>query len=106
MQALWYDAYDSMAGHVLDGLIIEAHRRWPLRGVRVQHRLGLIRVGEISVVIVVASAHRDAAYAASRFLIEAVKHDVPIWKRTQYDDGTQMWSSSCGAVVEETHAVV
>ena len=91
VQALFYDAYPEMAEPLIHRLVNEANAQWSLQGVAVLHRLGLVEVGQISVVVVVAAQHRAQAYAASRFLIERIKHDVPIWKREQYDDGTSQW---------------
>ena len=91
VEALCYEAYEEMAEREIDGLVVAATVRWPGTAVRVQHRLGDIPVGQISVAIVAAAAHRPAAYAASRFLIEGIKRLVPIWKREQYDDGTSHW---------------
>ena len=91
VEALFYDAYPEMAEPLIQRLVHEANARWSLEGVAVQHRLGLVEVGRISVVVVVAAQHRAQAYAASQFLIERIKHDAPIWKREQYDDGTSQW---------------
>ena len=90
-RALFYEAYPEMAEPLIHRLVNEANARWSLEGVQVQHRLGLVEVGQISMVVVVAAQHRAQAYAASQFLIEWIKHDVPIWKREQYDDGTSQW---------------
>lgn len=91
VRALLYEAYPEMAEPFIHRLVTEAQARWSLEDVQVQHRLGLVEVGQISVVVVVAAQHRAQAYAASQFLIEQIKHDVPIWKREQYDDGTCQW---------------
>ena len=61
----------------------------------VQHRLGLLKLGEVSVVIAVASAHRHEAYEASRYVIEELKKRVPIWKREVYEDGSEAWLRGC-----------
>jgi molybdopterin synthase catalytic subunit len=89
-----------MAEPLIARLVAEANARWSLEGVQVQHRLGVIEVGEISVVVVVAAQHRAQAYAASQFLIERIKHDVPIWKREQYDDGTSQWVTGAPELLE------
>jgi molybdopterin synthase catalytic subunit len=91
VRALLYEAYPEMAEPLIHRLVNEAKTRWSLEGMQVQHRLGLVEVGQISVVVVVAAQHRAQAYAASQFLIERIKHDVPIWKREQYGDGTSQW---------------
>ena len=93
--ALWYDAYREMAEQMILTLIEDATTQWPLTSAQVQHRLGRVGAGEISVVVAVAAPHRDDAYAASRFLIERIKQDVPVWKREQYDDGASQWMDRC-----------
>ena len=94
VRALCYEAYPEMAEPLIQRLINEAKARWSLEGAQVQHRLGLVETGQISVAVVVAAQHRAQAYAASQFLIERIKLDVPIWKREQYDDGTSQWLTS------------
>ena len=89
--ALFYDAYAEMAERQVERLVAEARAHWSLEMAVVQHRLGLVEAGGISVIVVVAAQHRAEAYAASQFLIERIKHEVPIWKREQYDDGTSQW---------------
>lgn len=89
--ALFYEAYVEMAERCIDRLISDAQARWLLQAVKIEHRLGLVEVDQISVVVAVVAHHRAQAYAASQFLIERIKHDVPIWKREQYDDGTSRW---------------
>ena len=91
VRALSYDAYPEMAELLIQRLVNEATARWSLEGIAVQHRLGLVEAGRLSVAVVVAAPHRAQAYAASRFLIERIKRDVPIWKREHYDDGTSQW---------------
>jgi molybdopterin synthase catalytic subunit len=100
VRVLCYEAYPEMAEPLIHRLVNEATARWPLEGVQVQHRLGLVEVGQISVVVVVAAQHRAQAYAASAFLIERIKHDVPVWKREQYDDGTSQWMTGAPALLE------
>ena len=100
VRALYYEAYPEMAERQIDRAIAEAHARWSLNGVQLQHRLGLVEVGQISVVIVVAAQHRALAYAASRFLIEEIKREVPIWKREYYDDGTSRRAACAQEVLD------
>ena len=92
VRALFYDAYAEMAERQVERLVAEARARWSLEAAVVQHRLGVVEVGGISVIVVVAAQHRAEAYAASQFLLERIKHEVPIWKREQYDDGVSQWT--------------
>ena len=87
-----YEAYESMAENLIGSFIQEARARWKIDDVKVLHRLGKVGLGEIAVLIQVQSAHRDEAYQASRFLIESIKHQVPIWKKEYFEDGTNEWS--------------
>ncbi len=96
--ALDYEAYDAMAEDQIDRLVTEAQDRWPLDAVELEHRVGPVEVGQISVVIVVAAQHRADAYAASMFLMDEIKRVVPIWKHTRYDDGTSEWAMCASAM--------
>ena len=87
---LSYSAYEPMAESVCAAIKAEAERRWPVR-VALVHRLGDLEIGEAAVAIAVASAHRDEAFAACRYVIEEVKRRVPIWKRERFVDGTEEW---------------
>jgi molybdopterin synthase catalytic subunit/molybdopterin converting factor small subunit len=87
---LTYDAYRPMAAQRLGHLVADLGARHGVR-VRVVHRLGTLEPGEASVVIAVAAAHREAAYAASRECLERLKREVPVWKREHYADGSARW---------------
>jgi molybdopterin synthase catalytic subunit/molybdopterin converting factor small subunit len=87
-----YDAYEPMALRELQKLTEEALRRFDIRDVRIVHRLGRLEIGETSVLIVVASAHRAAAFDACRWLIDTLKCTVPIWKKEHFADGA-VWSN-------------
>jgi molybdopterin synthase catalytic subunit len=65
----------------------------------VLNRLGRVAVGEVSIFIGVSAGHRDEAYGASRFIIEAVKHRVPIWKKEIFADGSTAWTGACVSCV-------
>ena len=79
--ALEYTAYGVMAEHQFRKLIAETKRRWPVKRLRVVHRLGVIKVGEPSLLVRVEAAHRGEAFAAAQFVIDELKQTVPIWKR-------------------------
>jgi molybdopterin synthase catalytic subunit len=89
--ALDYEAYQEMAERGLRELEAEARRRWPVIECMVAHRLGHVPPSETSVAIAVSTPHRRDAFAAGQWLIDALKRDVPIWKREQYADGTTEW---------------
>lgn len=89
--SLEYHAYAEMAEGVMRQIIAEAAERWEAGRIGVVHRVGQLEVGEASVAIVVAAPHRDAAYEASRYIIEELKKRVPIWKKEGYVDGDREW---------------
>ncbi|MFH0966929.1 MAG: molybdenum cofactor biosynthesis protein MoaE [Methanobacteriota archaeon] len=79
----------------INRIINEAEEKWELTRVQVIHRYGALKVGEVIVLITVASGHRDVAYAASRYLIDELKHRVPIWKSELIGD-TVRWVPGAG----------
>lgn len=87
---LEYSAYEAMAEAECGRIVAEAERRWPVR-VALRHRVGALAIGDVAVAIAVGSGHRNAAFEACRFVIEAVKQQVPIWKKEFYSDGTIEW---------------
>ncbi|MFZ0393680.1 MAG: molybdenum cofactor biosynthesis protein MoaE [Terracidiphilus sp.] len=86
-----YEAYEEMALREMNALADQARQRFNVRHISIVHRLGRLMVGETSVLIVVASAHRAQAYEASRWLIDTLKRTVPIWKKETFVDG-QVWA--------------
>jgi MoaE-MoaD fusion protein len=86
-----YEAYEEMALKEMHALARRALAQFEVRDVWLEHRLGRLEVGETSVLIVVASAHRAAAFDASRWLIETLKKTVPIWKKEYFEDGA-VWA--------------
>ena len=88
--ALDYEAYSEMAEKELARIGAEAGQKWQIRRMAILHRLGPVQIGEVSVAIAVSSAHREAAFAASRFAIEEIKKTVPIWKKEVYEGG-EVW---------------
>jgi molybdopterin synthase catalytic subunit len=87
-----YEAYEEMAARQLDELASAAREQFGVRHVTIVHRLGRLQVGETSVLIVVASAHRGQAFDACRWLIDTLKKTVPIWKKETFADGA-VWSA-------------
>jgi molybdopterin synthase catalytic subunit len=91
-----YAAYEAMAMRELQAIVAEGAAKFGTDDITVQHRLGALAVEDVSVAIAVGHAHRDAAYAASRWVIEELKRRVPIWKREHYTDGTREWVDPTG----------
>jgi molybdopterin synthase catalytic subunit len=75
----------------MQALVAQATQQFPVREVLLHHRLGRLAIGETSVLIVVASAHRAAAFDACRWLIDTLKKTVPIWKQEFFLDGV-VWA--------------
>jgi len=89
--ALDYDAYPPMAEKKLAEIEAEVRRRWPVGDVAMVHRLGKLDVSDVSVAVAVSTPHRADAFAACRFAIDALKEQVPIWKRENFADGRTEW---------------
>ncbi|RFB78826.1 molybdenum cofactor biosynthesis protein MoaE [Methylovirgula sp. 4M-Z18] len=88
LQALELEHYPGMAEVELTRLAGEAEARWPLQGVTIVHRFGKIAPGEQIVLVVTASAHRAAAFAAADFLMDYLKTKAPFWKKEHRPDGS------------------
>jgi molybdopterin synthase catalytic subunit len=89
--SLEYEAYPDMALKKMAELEAEARRRWPIIDVAVVHRVGLLDLGEVSVVVAVSSPHRQQAFEACQWLIDTLKDVVPIWKKELWADGSEEW---------------
>ena len=86
-----YEAYEEMALSQMQKLAQEAGERFAIDRVGMMHRLGRLEIGESSIVIVVTSAHRAAAFDACRWLIDTLKRTVPVWKKEHFADGA-VWT--------------
>jgi molybdopterin synthase catalytic subunit len=89
--ALDYEAYAEMAGRQLQDLARRAREQWPIVKLALLHRVGRVAIGEPSVIIAVSTPHRADAFAACKWLIDALKVDVAIWKREVWADGSGTW---------------
>lgn len=104
---LVYEAYPVMAEKEIARLIGKSRLLWDILSVKVLHRLGTLMPGEVAVAIEVHAEHRDDSFHACRFLIDSIKHEVPIWKKEYFMDGTSRWGGcrhveSYGTVTEKT----
>jgi MoaE-MoaD fusion protein len=86
-----YEAYEPMALQQMESLAAQALEKFQIRDVAIVHRLGRLAIGETSVMVAVASAHRVAAFEACRWLIDILKRTVPIWKKEYFEDGA-VWA--------------
>ena len=91
VRQLEYEAYDVLAIKEGNGVIAEALQKYPVLAARVVHRTGLLEIGDCAVWVGVASAHRDEAFRACRYIIDEVKHRLPIWKKEHYVNGDSGW---------------
>ncbi len=86
-----YEAYEAMALKQMNALTEQARSQFAIRDIALVHRLGRLEIGETSVLIVVASAHRGPAFDACRWIIDTLKKTVPIWKKEYFEDGA-VWA--------------
>jgi molybdopterin synthase catalytic subunit len=89
--ALEYEAYPGMAEKKMREIEADARERWPLGEVAIEHRLGRLEVGDISVAVAVSSPHRIEAFTACRHIMDRLKELVPIWKKENWADGSTEW---------------
>ncbi|MBI4233008.1 MAG: molybdenum cofactor biosynthesis protein MoaE [Chloroflexi bacterium] len=84
---LEYEAYPGMAERKLELILGEIRGRWGITEVAVAHRIGRLEIGELSLVVAVASPHRREAFAACQYAVDRIKQVVPIWKKEVFEDG-------------------
>ena len=89
--ALDYEAYAGMAEKKMADIEADTRRRWPVGAIVIEHRLGHLEVGDISVAVAVSCPHRAQAFEACRHAIDRLKELVPIWKKENWSDGTTEW---------------
>jgi molybdopterin synthase catalytic subunit len=87
---LEYEAYEPLARRAFDRIATEVRQKWPGVALALHHRIGRLEIGETSVAIAAAAAHRAEAFAACRYAIERVKQIAPIWKR-EFFEGGDIW---------------
>ncbi len=95
--AIDYTAYEPMAEAEFERIVREATERWPQARIAARHRLGVVPLGEASVVVAAAAAHRAQSFEACRWVIEEVKRRLPVWKRERLADGTEHWRENADA---------
>lgn len=92
---LEYELFEPMAAKLLDAMAREAADRYGCRAVRIVHARGVVPPGEASVVVQVATPHRGEAFIACRYLIDRLKHELPIWKREIWERGQTYVEGCC-----------
>jgi len=103
VEFLVYEAYEALALRTLVRIVDEARQAWPDTRLGVHHRIGRLEIGEASIIIVAASAHRSNAFAGCRYTIERVKQIVPIWKHEHFAGG-DVWLEGATADPEDEAA--
>jgi molybdopterin synthase catalytic subunit len=86
-----YEAYPAMAEKKMAEIEAETRKRWPIGDIIMEHRLGHLEVGDISVAVAVSCPHRAQAFEACRYAIDRLKELVPIWKKENWADGSSEW---------------
>ena len=100
---LEYEAFASLAEREAERILEEARRRYAVHCVACAHRVGSLAIGEIAVWVGASGPHRGAAFDACRYIIDEVKHRLPIWKKEFYEDGDSGWVNCehCAAAVHD-----
>lgn len=88
---LEYEAYESLGLKEGENIVREAEKRFVVTGACCIHRIGRLEIGDLAVWVGVSAHHRAEAFSACRYIIDEVKHRVPIWKKEQYTDGNSGW---------------
>lgn len=91
---LEYEAYDSMAEKMIQRILNESYDIWNITDAAVEHRVGHVDIGELSLVVAVSAPHRKEAFTACGFIVDRIKEVVPIWKKEYFVDGS-VWVG-CG----------
>jgi molybdopterin synthase catalytic subunit len=86
---LIFETYDTMAVKKMQELADQAREKWEIEKIVMVHRKGVLEIGDVAVVIAVATAHRVASFEACQWLIDTLKQVVPIWKREVYENGEE-----------------
>ena len=104
VQSLEYTSYQELAIKEGNKIIENALELFDVEDIRCHHRIGHLNIGDMAVYVGVASAHRDAAFQACRYVIDEIKHTVPIWKKEYYTDESTSWPSCKGCSGNHDHS--
>ncbi len=96
VSSLEYSSYPELANKEGNRITDAAMERFDIQDIRCHHRVGHLEIGEMAVYVGVSAAHRDAAFQACRYVIDEIKHSVPIWKKEYYTDNSTAWPKCSG----------
>ena len=102
VEYLEYEADEAMAAKVIGQIIEETMARFEIPAMAVSHRVGRLDVGEVSLVVAAGAPHRLEAFLAGLYVVDRIKHIVPVWKREHFADGAVWVGAACDP---ETHAL-
>lgn len=91
VQSIHYSSYAEMAEKEIEKIKENAVKKYGLLNINILHSLGEVKCGEISVLVLVSSAHRGECFESLKFIVNEIKTKVPIWKKEIYDDGSYRW---------------
>jgi len=91
VQRLEYQAYEALALKEGSRIMAEAAERFPIENASCIHRVGELEIGDLAVWVGVSAGHRDEAFKACRYIIDEIKHRVPVWKKEYYEGGDSGW---------------
>ena len=100
---LEYQAYEALALKEGQRIMTEAAERFPVVNAVCVHRVGELEIGDLAVWVAVSSAHRDEAFKACRYIIDEIKHRVPIWKKEHYVNGDSGWVNCEACAAHASH---
>lgn len=100
---LYFEAFEPLAAKMIDEILKTAIHIWQLQLAVCVHRLGEVAITECAVCVITASAHRKEAYTANQYIMHRLKHEVPIWKKETYADGTFEWGNNCNCANPYVH---
>lgn len=103
VQWLEYESFEPLAAKMISDIVNQAIVKWDLKFASCVHRVGKVGISEPAVCVITASPHRKEAYTANQYIIHRVKHEVPIWKKEIFSDGTFAWGGNCNCADQNKH---
>jgi len=103
VSGIYYEAYEKMARNVLLEIENEVLKKWTIRKFIAIHRIGILKVNEVSVAIAVATEHRQDAFEACKYTINNIKTRIPIWKKELSESGKATWEDGITPFNKEKH---